>query len=74
MLFDKLSPTADFISKIQLQLDIVNKNVLYITHMQDKILKIVKDLDNSSNLQKQVDQYFDDREHIPDSKEDQEPD
>ncbi len=60
MLFDKLSPTADFISKIQLQLDIVNKNVLYITHMQDKILKIVNSLENSQNLQKQVDQYFDD--------------
>ncbi len=59
MIFDKISPSADFFSKIQLQLDIVNKNVLYITHECDKILKLVKRLETSQNLQKQVDEFFD---------------
>ncbi len=62
MLFDKISPTADFFSKIQLHLDILNKNILYVTHECDKILKIVNKLETSSNLQKQVDDYFDEDE------------
>ena len=41
MLFDNLSPKTDFSSKIQLQLDILNKNVLYITHECDKIKKLI---------------------------------
>ncbi len=65
MLFDKLSPTADFISKIQLQLDIVNKNVLYITHMQDKILKILNKMIIDDNLQSTVDKYFEKDETSP---------
>ncbi len=48
------------------KLDILMKNVLYATHQLDKILVIVKDLDTKSNLQKQVDEYFDeDKEDIP---------
>ncbi len=50
------------------------KNVLYLTYRIDSILKKVTSLDNSLGLQKQVDEYFDDREDIPDSKEDKEPD
>ncbi len=69
MLFDKLSPTADFISKIQLQLDIVNKNVLYITHMQDKILKLVNKLVLDRDLQKSVDEYFEETSPQTDSDE-----
>ncbi len=61
MLFDKLSPSADFISKIQSTLEILNGNILYITHEVDKIKKIVTKLDNSIALQKQVDEYFDER-------------
>ncbi len=61
MLFDNLSPKTDFSSKIQLQLDILNKNVLYVTHECDKILKIVKILETNLNLQKQVDEYFGDK-------------
>ncbi len=38
MLFDNLSPIADFSSKIQLKIDILNKNILYVTHTVDKIL------------------------------------
>ncbi len=53
--FNRISPTADFYSK----LDIINKNVLYITHMQDKILKIIQSMTVDKDLQQQVDKYFD---------------
>ncbi len=60
------SNDSDFRNKFQLQLDILMKNVLYITHVVDKISKIVIELQNSSNLQKQVDEYFDeDAKDIP---------
>ncbi len=53
--FKNISPNADFYSK----LDIVNKNILYVTHMCDKILKLLKHLDTDKDLQEQVDKYFD---------------
>ncbi len=53
--FKNISPNADFYSK----LDILNKNILYITHMQDKILKLVNQLVVDKGLQAQVDKYFD---------------
>ncbi len=53
--FKNISPNADFYSK----LDILNKNILYVTHMQDKILKIVKGLAHDHDLQNTVDKYFD---------------
>ncbi len=63
--FKNISPDADFCSKkldkINSQLIIVNKNILYITHMQDKILKIVNKLNVDDELQEQVDKYFDER-------------
>ncbi len=47
-------------------LENLQKNIVYITYKQDAILKLVKSLETSSNLQKQVDEYFDeDNEHIP---------
>ncbi len=61
--FKNISPSADFYSKLAItdaKLEILNKNVLYITHMQDKILKIVKELVDDKGLQKQVDAYFED--------------
>ncbi len=72
--FDKLSPTPDFISKINTALGVLNGNILYITHESDKILKIVKVLETSLNLQKQVDDYFDDEDSKQDIPEDKEPD
>ncbi len=63
MLFDNLSPKTDFSSKIQSQLDILMKNVLYCTHELDKIKKIVNKIDTSLNLQKQVDEYFNEDKH-----------
>ncbi len=66
------SNDSDFRNKLQLnKLDIINKNILYITHVVDKIGIIVNELQNSSNLQKQVDEYFeDDPKDIPDEKND----
>ncbi len=58
MLFDKLSPKTDFISKTQLDFSVLNGNILYITHEVDKILKLVKKLEHDSKLQKQVNDYF----------------
>ncbi len=40
-------------------LDNLQKNVVYITYRVDMILKVVKSLETSSGLQKQVDDYFD---------------
>ncbi len=59
--FKNISPSADFYSKLAIQerkLDILNKNVLYITHMQDKILKLVNKLVVDKELQNTVDEYF----------------
>ncbi len=63
--FKNISPTTDFYSKLDKDLLVINKNVLYITHEMDKIKKVVMDIQNSMNLQKQVDEYFDDTENIP---------
>ena len=67
MLFDNLSPKTDFSSKKQLEkLVIMSGNILYLTHEVDKILKIVKSLEVHQNLQKQVDDYFEeDTKDIP---------
>ncbi len=52
-------------------LENLQKNIVYITYKVDNIIKIVKSLDTDSNLQKQVDSYFDqDTEHIPEVKKD----
>ncbi len=71
MLFDNLSPKTDFSSKITIQLDILNKNILYCTHELDKIKKIVTTLENSLNLQKQVDEYFDSTNTSPQTDQDE---
>ncbi len=55
------SSDPDFCSLIKAELTIINKNVLYITYMQDKILKILKKYDADNALQTQVDEYFDEK-------------
>ncbi len=66
MKFINLSPPADLYLKFQSDLSILMKNVLYITHELDQVKKIVKGLETSSGLQKQVDEYFEDKpENIP---------
>ncbi len=63
--FNRISPPADFYSK----LDILNKNILYVTHECDKILKILKEQTINTDLQTQVDKYFDEDEHDTPEKE-----
>ncbi len=46
-------------------LENLQKNIVYITYKVDSIIKVVKSLENSSNLQKQVDEYFEDDETSP---------
>ncbi len=62
---------TDFRNKLQLQLDILMKNVLYITHVVDKIAIIVNELKTDKGLQKQVDQYFEDDETSPQTESDE---
>ncbi len=66
--FKNISPGADFYSKLAIterKLDILNKNVLYITHMQDKIMKLVNKLLVDRDLQQTVDKYFEQDETSP---------
>ncbi len=53
------STDADF-QKFTSILDTIQKNILYITYQEDKILKITQKLLVDKGLQKQVDQYFED--------------
>ncbi len=66
------STPADFNLNINPKLlDIINGNILYLTHEIDQIKKIVVSLQSSQNLQKQVDDYFEDDKNIyPDEKKD----
>ncbi len=64
---------TDFRNKLQLNLDTISKNVLYLTYQVDYIRKWINEQVIDKGLQKQVDEYFeDDSENIPD--EDKEPD
>ncbi len=60
--FNRISPPADFYSK----LDILNKNVLYVTHEVDKIKKILEKLTIDNGLQAQVNEYFEAEDKEPD--------
>ncbi len=65
---------TDFRNKLQSQLDLINKNVLYLTYQVDYIRKWISVQVVDKGLQKQVDQYFseDTPENIPED--DKEPD
>ncbi len=65
-----LSPKTDFYLKLQSNLDILMKNVLYITHELDQVKKIVQKLEHDHALQKTVDEYFDEKDE--DSKQEEE--
>ncbi len=62
------STDADFQKLTQL-LDIIQKNVLYITYRVDMLVKKYESLETDKGLQKQVDEYFDDSENIPEVEE-----
>ncbi len=53
------STDAD-LQKMFQQLGTIQNNVLYLTHVIDRVAKIVSELNNSSNLQKQVDDFYED--------------
>ncbi len=59
--FKNLSPPrADFYSK----LDTLNKNILYVTHQVDKILKLQTSMVIDNDLQNTVDKYFDESQDL----------
>ncbi len=60
------------ITIIASELNLLQKNILYITYRVDSILKNTKEMVDDKGLQKQVDEYFDEDMHtdIPDSKTD----
>ncbi len=49
------SSDADFQKLLQL----INKNVLYVTYMSDKIFKLMNQMNTDKDLQTQVNEYFD---------------
>ncbi len=51
-------------------LENLQKNIVYITYKVDTIIKVVRSLENSGNLQKQVDQFFEDDETSPQTDQD----
>jgi len=57
-------------------LENLQKNMVYTTYKSDAILKLVKSLVADKDLQKQVDEYFDETspQTESDTKQDQEPD
>ncbi len=60
---------TDFRNKLQSDLNNLNKNIIYVTYQVDKCVKLLKELLTDKNLQKQVDQYFEeDSENIPEEK------
>ncbi len=60
------------LSKILSILENLQKNTLYITYRVDNVLKKVNQLVVDKGLQKQVNEFFEDEEHIPED--DKEPD
>ncbi len=63
------SADADLQKLFQLQVTI-QKNVLYITHRVDLIIRELNELKTDKGLQQQVDKYFDDdKEDIPEDAE-----
>ncbi len=54
------SVDTDFRNKLQSDLQLINKNVLYLTYQIDWIRKYINQQIVDKGLQKQVDQYFDD--------------
>ncbi len=64
------STDADLKFNIQTQLRQINQNVLYLTRQVDLCVKWLKEADTNTNLQQQVDKYFDEDAHdIPEDKE-----
>ncbi len=55
------SSSPDLRNKLQLdKLDIINKNLLYLTHEVDKCVSMLRRMEVDNKLQTQVTEYFDD--------------
>ncbi len=62
---------ASDLQKMFQSIETIQKNVLYVTYRIDMLIKRMDALQNNTNLQKQVDDYFDDdSKNIPDEKND----
>jgi len=63
---------TDFRNKLQSELQLINKNVLYLTYQVDWIRKYLNQQIVDKGLQKQVDEYFEDdmKTDVPDDKAD----
>ncbi len=68
MKFD-FSKSSDLQNKLQLQLDTINKNVLYSTRQLDKIAYAIKVIESELNLTKQANEYY--QSHIDEPKDQQ---
>ncbi len=67
--------TGADLQKMFQYLETQQKNILYLTYHLDKVLLIVRHLETSAGLQKQVDDYFERDETSPQTdNEDKEPD
>ncbi len=56
-MFHKLKSQRTLISST-LNLDILNKNILYLTHEVDKCVSMLRRMELDSHLQKQVDDFY----------------
>ncbi len=56
---------------IETKLEILNKNILYVTHVCDKIGIDLKKFTVNKDLQQQVDKYFEDDETSPQTESDE---
>ncbi len=67
-MFNKLKSRETLVNST-ITLTILNQNILYLTHTMDKCLAVLKEMKSDRDLQKQVDEYFDeDKQHIPEVK------
>ncbi len=62
--FKSSDPDLSFNS---INLEIINKNLLYLTHTMDKCLVVLKEMEHDKNLQHTVDKYFEETSHQTDS-------
>ncbi len=60
-MFHKLKSQRTLVNST-LNLDYLNKNLLYVTHRVDAIYKLIESLRIDLNLQKQAQTYLDDAE------------
>ncbi len=60
---------ASDLQKMFQSIETIQKNVLYLTYRLDTVLKKVNSLSINTDLQQQVDQYFeDDKTDVPEEK------